>query len=85
MSVFGLCCGRMYRAITFGCCRGSCRKRAGSHWQARDLLPQFGAITSNERMTIDGKFYTSGGVTSGIDIVFRLVADIAGLETAQKI
>lgn len=48
-------------------------------------MPQFGAITSNERITQDGKFYTSGGVTSGIDIALRLVADVAGLETAQKI
>jgi cyclohexyl-isocyanide hydratase len=29
-------------------------------------------------MTIDGKFYTSGGVTSGIDMALRVVADIAG-------
>jgi cyclohexyl-isocyanide hydratase len=36
-------------------------------------------------MTIDGKFYTSGGVTSGIDMALRVVADIAGEETARKI
>jgi cyclohexyl-isocyanide hydratase len=36
-------------------------------------------------MTIDGKFYTSGGVTSGIDMALRVVADIAGEVTARKI
>jgi cyclohexyl-isocyanide hydratase len=36
-------------------------------------------------MTVDGKFYTSGGVTSGIDMALRVVADVAGEETARKI
>ena len=36
-------------------------------------------------MTLDGKFYTSGGVTSGIDMALRVVADVAGEETARKI
>jgi cyclohexyl-isocyanide hydratase len=36
-------------------------------------------------MTIDGKYYTSGGVTSGIDMALRLVADIAREKTARKI
>jgi cyclohexyl-isocyanide hydratase len=60
-------------------------KHAGGHWQARDLLAQFGAIPSDQRMVVDGKYYTSGGVTSGIDMALRVVGDIAGVETAQKI
>ena len=79
--VVGVCTGSLLLGAA-GVLRG---RHAGSHWQARDLLPQFGAITSYERITQDGKFYTSGGVTSGIDIALRLVADVAGLETAQKI
>jgi len=35
-------------------------RRAGGHWQARDLLTNFGAIVSNDRMTQDGNIYTSG-------------------------
>jgi cyclohexyl-isocyanide hydratase len=36
-------------------------------------------------MTVDGKFYTSGGVTSGIDMALRVVADVSGEATARKI
>ncbi len=34
---------------------------------------------------MDGKFYTSAGITSGIDMALRVVADIVGEETARKI
>ncbi|AON53749.1 DJ-1/PfpI family protein [Herbaspirillum seropedicae] len=79
--VFGVCTGSLLFGAA-GILRG---KRAGGHWQARDMLSQFGASVSNDRMTLDGNIYTSGGVTSGIDMALRVVADIAGLETAQKI
>ncbi len=79
--VFGICTGSMLLAAA-GVLEG---RRAGAHWQARDLLAQFGVTPSDERMTVDGKFYTSGGVTSGIDAALRVVADVAGEETARKI
>lgn len=79
--VFGICTGSMLLAAA-GLLRG---RRAGAHWQARDLLSRFGVTPSDERMTIDGKFYTSGGVTSGIDMALRVVADVAGVETAQRV
>lgn len=79
--VFGICTGSLLLAAA-GVLTG---RRAGAHWQARDLLAQFGATPSNDRMTIDGKFYTSGGVTSGIDMALRVVADAAGESTARKI
>ena len=79
--VFGVCTGSLLLGAA-GLLKG---KRAGGHWQARDMLSQFGATVSNDRMTRDGNIYTSGGVTSGIDMALRVVADIAGLETAQKI
>ena len=60
-------------------------RRAGGHWQARDLLARFGAAVSDDRMTIDGKIYSSGGVTSGIDMALKLVGDRVGPETAQAI
>jgi putative intracellular protease/amidase len=34
---------------------------------------------------VDGKFYTSSGVTAGIDMALGFVADIFGTETARKI
>lgn len=79
--IFGVCTGSLLLGAA-GILKG---KRAGGHWQARDLLPRFGAIVSDERMTRDGNIYTSGGVTSGIDMALRVVADVAGMETAQKI
>jgi cyclohexyl-isocyanide hydratase len=79
--VFGICTGSLLLAAT-GVLKG---RTAGGHWLSRALLAKFGVIPSDERMTIDGKFYTSGGVTSGIDMALRVVADIAGEETARKI
>ncbi len=79
--VFGICTGSLLLGAA-GLLRG---RRAGGHWQARDLLTQFGATPSNDRLTIDGKYYTSGGVTSGIDVALRVVADLEGETVARKI
>ncbi len=79
--VFGICTGSLLLGAA-GLLQG---RRAGGHWQARDLLTQFGATVSNERLTVDGKYYTSGGVTSGIDVALRVVADLEGETVARKI
>ena len=79
--VFGICTGSLLLAAS-GVLKG---RTAGGHWLSRALLANFDVIPSDERMTVDGKFYTSGGVTSGIDMALRVVADIAGEDTARKI
>ncbi len=79
--VFGICTGSLLLAAA-GLLRG---RRAGGHWQARDLLTQFGVTPSDDRVTVDGKYYTSGGVTSGIDVALRVVADLEGETVARKI
>nr|WP_222533133.1 DJ-1/PfpI family protein [Azospirillum sp. 412522] len=79
--VFGVCTGSLLLGAA-GLLRG---RRAGGHWQARDLLTQFGATVSNDRMTRDGNLYTAGGVTSGIDMALRVVGDLAGEEVAMKV
>lgn len=79
--VVGVCTGSILLAAA-GLLTG---RHAGCHWQARDFLAQFGAVPSAERITVDGRFYTSGGVTSGIDMALRVVADLAGRDTAQRI
>jgi cyclohexyl-isocyanide hydratase len=79
--VFGICTGSLLLAAA-GVLKG---RTAGGHWLSRALLAKFDVIPSDERMTIDGKFYTSGGVTSGIDMALRVVADIAGEDIARKI
>lgn len=79
--VFGICTGSMLLAAA-GLLVG---RRAGGHWQARDLLARFGAIPSDERRVVDGKYFTSGGVTSGIDMALQVVAETAGEEVARRI
>ena len=79
--VFSVCTGSLLLAAA-GLLTG---RRAGGHWQARDLLARFGVTPSDARLIVDGKFYTSAGVTSGIDMALRVVADIVGEESARKI
>jgi len=79
--VFSVCTGSLLLAAA-GLLTG---RRAGGHWQARDLLARFGVTPSDARLTVDGKFYTSAGVTSGIDMALLVVADVVGEEAARKI
>ena len=44
-----------------------------------------GVEPSDARMTVDGKFYTSGGVTSGIDFALTLIARDAGEGVARSV
>lgn len=60
-------------------------RRASTHWAAREYLPHFGAVYSGERVTADGKYLTSAGVSAGIDLGLRLCAEIAGRETAEAV
>lgn len=80
-TVIAICTGSLLLGAA-GLLKG---RRAGAHWQARDLLARFGAIVSDDRLTVDGKLYSSGGVTSGIDMALKAVGDLAGIEVAQSI
>ena len=60
-------------------------RRAATHWAYVDLLPLVGASHEKARIVRDGNVFTSGGVTSGIDFAFRIVAELAGPEVAQAI
>jgi cyclohexyl-isocyanide hydratase len=44
-----------------------------------------GATHEKGRIVRDGNLFTSGGVTSGIDFAFSIVAELAGSEVAQAI
>ena len=79
--VLSVCTGSLLLAVA-GLLSG---RRAGGHWLARDLLARFGVTPSDARVTVDGKFYSSGGVTSGIDMALVVVADIVGETAARKI
>ena len=60
-------------------------RRATTHWAFAELLPLVGATHENARVVKDGNVITAGGVTSGIDFGFRVVAEIAGETVAQAI
>jgi cyclohexyl-isocyanide hydratase len=60
-------------------------RRAATQWAYVDLLPLVGANHEKARVVRDGNVFTAGGVTSGIDFAFRIVAELAGPEVAQAI
>jgi transcriptional regulator GlxA family with amidase domain len=57
--------------------------KATTHWLALDVLKQFGAVSTKERVVRDGKVLTAAGVSSGIDMALTLVAEEFGAEAAQ--
>ncbi|WP_371129946.1 DJ-1/PfpI family protein [Streptomyces sp. 2231.1] len=60
-------------------------RRATCHWAALDLLKEYGAEPTGERVVTDGRYVTAAGVSSGIDMGLTLVGRIAGDEHAQAV
>jgi cyclohexyl-isocyanide hydratase len=60
-------------------------RRATTHWAYVDLLPLVGATHEKARIVRDGNLTTAGGVTSGIDFAFHIVAELAGPQVAKAI
>jgi cyclohexyl-isocyanide hydratase len=58
---------------------------AATHWAFTELLAAVGARHVPGRVVVDRNRITGGGVTAGIDFALRLVAEIAGEETAKAI
>jgi putative intracellular protease/amidase len=58
---------------------------ATTHWLARDLLGELGAIPVPDRVVERGKVITAAGVSAGIDMALRLVQLEAGDTVAQAI
>jgi putative intracellular protease/amidase len=59
--------------------------RATSHWLALDVLRQYGAKPTTERVVREEKVITAAGVSAGIDMALRLVALQWGDGVAQSI
>jgi transcriptional regulator GlxA family with amidase domain len=60
-------------------------RRAACHWASRQFLEAFGAIPARERVVIDGRIITGGGVTAGIDFGLTIAAEVAGQAHAEFI
>lgn len=60
-------------------------RRATCHWGYTHLLPLMGAKHEPARVVRDGNLVTAGGVTSGIDFAFELIAMISGEDVARSI
>ena len=58
-------------------------RRATSHWSVRHLLRGYGAIDVDERVVQDGNRLTAAGVTAGMDLAIRLVAQLCGDDYAR--
>lgn len=59
--------------------------KATSHWIYLDLLREYGAEPTLERVVEQGKVVTAAGVSSGIDMALRLIQLEAGDDVAQAI
>lgn len=61
------------------------RTRAATNWRARDYLPRLGAIYSGERVSREGKYLTSAGVSAGLDMALLLAEQLSGRAVAEAI
>lgn len=61
-------------------------KRASTNWyKEEEFLKKYGAIPANERYTQDGKYWTSAGVTAGMDMALAILKDNWGEKFAQGV
>jgi putative intracellular protease/amidase len=79
--ITSVCTGSMVLAKA-GLLKG---KRATSHWVARDVLADFGAIPVNQRVVKDGNVLTGAGVSAGLDFAIALVEQLRGRAYAEAL
>ena len=60
-------------------------RRATSHWTALEVLREYGAEPTGERVVVDGKYVTAAGVSSGIDMALWLTAQLTSDLVAQTV
>ena len=60
-------------------------RKATTHWRAKDYLVRFGAEYTGDRVTKAEKYWTSAGVTAGIDLGLALCGHIAGAEVGGAV
>lgn len=61
-------------------------KQASTNWyKEKHFLTKYGARPANQRYTKDGKYWTSAGVTAGMDMCIAMLKDIYGDRYAQAV
>ncbi|MEM1268935.1 MAG: DJ-1/PfpI family protein [Bacteroidota bacterium] len=71
----GVCTGGWILAAT-GLLEG---RRATTNWyRAEEMMAKYGATFSDERFTQDEKYWTSAGVTAGMDMSLAILVDLYG-------
>ncbi|WP_299210322.1 DJ-1/PfpI family protein [uncultured Dokdonia sp.] len=61
-------------------------KRATGNWfRAKEILAENGATFTGDRYTQDGKYWTSAGVTAGMDMSLAILAELTGEDYAQAV
>ncbi|HEY5741376.1 MAG TPA: DJ-1/PfpI family protein, partial [Terrimicrobiaceae bacterium] len=61
-------------------------KRVTTYWRALSELKSFkDVVVEEQRVVKSGKIWTSGGVSSGIDLALEFIAEIAGKEEAGRV
>ncbi|MEO0469891.1 MAG: DJ-1/PfpI family protein [Bacteroidota bacterium] len=61
-------------------------KKATTNWyRAEEKLARYGASFVQERYVQDGKYWTSAGVTAGMDMSLAMVKDIMGEDYGQAV
>lgn len=62
------------------------KKKASTNWyREEEFLKKHKALPANQRYTQDGKYWTSAGVTAGMDMSLAIMKDIYGDNYAQAI
>jgi len=59
--------------------------KATSHWKTLSLLEEFNVDARSKRVVRDGKYFTSAGVSAGIDMALELCDELVGEDETQAI
>lgn len=61
-------------------------KNATTNWyRAEEMLREYGAHFQKQRWVQDGKFWTSAGVTAGIDMSLAIIEELMGTQFTQAV
>ncbi len=61
------------------------KKATGNWFRAKEILAENGATFTGERYTQDGKYWTSAGVTAGMDMSLAIMAELTGKDYTQAV